>query len=163
MKEEIKYCSLDFYRESDENGIRWYADVPQHKKEENIMVSGADVFLESFFSYVMAHYKLTPEDRRIYVVCCDDNTYPDYYGDNLFILHRISHNGYGATYSVEAGYEFSAERNNEIIPNKFHLWLCNVVHTVFGDHPKTIYITTMKVHSDESREYPRLRTEIKNY
>lgn len=53
-------------------------------------------------------------------------------GDNIFKLRRLIHDTFGATYSAK--HNGSDSKKNRLF------WLCNVVHSVFGNHPKYIYI-----------------------
>ena len=114
---------IHFY---EENG-NWYADVSGHTKAENRMVAGSDKFLSSLRRY--------------------NESAGDYLGDVFlgistekqagyyFKLSRIFHDKYGATYVVSKNKDAYFDQRYPKL-----CWLCNVVHTVLGEHPKTIYI-----------------------
>ena len=115
--------TIKFYKEEE----NWYADVPNHTKEENLMVSGADDFLETLNCF-------EGKGDTIYITC---NGYKEELNPSnaLVELERVNHNQYGATYEVNAGdlYDYT-------LRDVCKLWLCNVVHDIFKDHPKYIYI-----------------------
>lgn len=104
---------LRFYKENQS----WYADVKEHPKADNLMINGADVFLESV-SNGKPEVTLTFSRKPI--------------NDYQYHLSVKSHNQWGATYSVE-GKDLSAPVDT--------LWLCNVMHTVMMEHPKNIYVS----------------------
>lgn len=97
---------------------RWYADVPNHTLEENEMVSGSDDFLNAC-------------DKGTGKVMIEMSEHPT--GRDLCHLRMINHNQFGATYSVY-GINLGVQ----------HLWICNVTHDVFGEHPKDIYIQEIR-------------------
>lgn len=109
----------------------WYADIPNHTLAENEMVMGADVALD-FISKGGDVVYLTLSD--------DDNSHP------LLILHLTLHDDEGATY-VPYGplyNEFVNQIfNGNSVSEEFPLtvWICNVTHDVFGEHPEYIYVT----------------------
>ena len=115
-------CRIRFYKEDGS----WYADVEEHTKEENLMVAGADVFLE--------HISGNKDEITLRVT---DLIHPK----PVFLFHRISHNGYGATYEIleshpeSFGLKGCVERAGT---NKLRLG--NVVHTVLGEHPEYISV-----------------------
>jgi len=111
-----------FYKEDN----RWYADVPQHTKAENLMVAGADKFLDEI-CFGNDKVQLTVSDLI--------SPKP------AFLLHRINHNGYGATYEILESHPESPALGSDVhgLKNR-KLWLCNVVHTVLGEHPRYISI-----------------------
>ena len=126
--------SIDFYKEDGQ----WYADVPQHTKEENEMVFGADKFLDAV-SLLFCNGK-----NRITIFVSDNNRAQE----SKFIgkLIRKKHDENGATYIV------TGEVVDELGVSGFELWLCNVVHTVFGEHPESIYIHDIFAEEDISHE-----------
>ncbi len=101
----------------------WYADIEGHTETENIMVGEACDILNA----------LSKE------VCTSDNpclllsVINSYEPSSYLASKRRSHNGYGATYNVINC------RNNDFK----EFWLCNVVHSVFRDHPKELSIVAI--------------------
>ena len=60
----------------------------------------------------------------------------------LIRLHRIEHAPFGATYWVSSGNAPDAPRIAfAALPVA---WLCNVTHSVFGEHPRDIYIHSIE-------------------
>ena len=116
---------IRFYKDNQ----KWYADVPQHTKAENIMVFGSDAFLECLSWYLEVKNRKRIHDITITIT---DEKPKDY----LFHLLRYAHNGYGANYSIIPSID-----GEKYKMNVDKLWLCNVMHTVFQEHPKDIYIT----------------------
>ena len=104
---------LSFYKK----GNSWYAAVDGHTEAQNRMVAGADTLLECFSS----------GSDRVRIVLSSDVDDP---GEYQFRLRRIEHDSWGATYL--------AKIPGNVLPRP--AWLCNVTHTVFGEHPKNIYI-----------------------
>ena len=105
---------LKFYKEDG----RWYADVPNHTQEENEMVFGADDFLE------MLSQRL--HKSEIYITLSDEKIQKP-----LIVLYQHQHDEFGAEYHTSSSYEQFHNHN---------VWICNVTHDVFGDHPEVIYI-----------------------
>lgn len=109
---------LRFYK--DDNG--WYADVPGRTQEENEMVAGSDKLLEMLASKLNRSevtLELVPHKHPNYLICC----------------LRQQHDEYGATYKTYSDIE---EFNN------LDIWICNVTHDVFEEHPKDICIIDIK-------------------
>lgn len=110
---------------------RWYADVKGRTLEENEMVMGADTLLGCI------------ADGRGEITLTLETEEPKCH---LLHLHMASHDGEGATY-VPTGslYNSLADKmaGGEIQPFS-EVWLCNVVHDIFGDHPKDIYVTKIE-------------------
>lgn len=103
--------TLDFYKK-DSN---WYADVPGHTEEENIMINGSDTLLERIAngrSRITIRFVTDPRFART-------------------VLIQSNHTCDGATYEV-----FS----HDFALSKMKCWICNVTHDVFGEHPKIIMI-----------------------
>jgi hypothetical protein len=96
----------------------WYADVPNRTLEENEMVEGADTLLE-FLADGHDHVTLTI------------STMPD--TSSQLHLEMIEHNSYGTTYILNSNPDDT-------------VWLCNVTHDVFDDHPKNLYIMDIKAY-----------------
>ncbi len=117
--------TLVFYREEG----AWYADVPGHTQAENRMVAGADRLIESF----------DQGGGRITVRLSADVAHPASY---LIRLHRIEHDPFGATYWVSSGNAPDAPRIAfAALPVA---WLCTVTHSVFGEHPRDIFIHSIE-------------------
>lgn len=107
---------------------RWYADVPNHTLEENEMVMGADVALD----YLS---KGKPEVR---ITMCDEHP-----GWNApLVLHLREHDDEGAYYDVSGLLlmTFLEATQQAFTGNKPEVWVCNVTHDIFGEHPQHIYI-----------------------
>lgn len=121
-----KMKAISFYKEDK----MWYADVPEHTKEENEMVYGADKFLEF----------LSGGKDRVTLEVADD-----IYPKPSFLLQQIHHDDAGSTYEI-LPYHHDAPGlgycPQEAAGQK--LWLCNVVHTVLGEHPKYISIISVR-------------------
>lgn len=97
---------------------RWYADMPNHTLEENEMVMGSEVLLEKFAN-----------GSNDVTVKVSDKPVPDY----LIRMYRTEHDSDGAWYQlVVMSYESE------------QIWICNVTHDVFGEHPEQIYIIEVK-------------------
>ena len=119
MKKEV-----GFYKDDD----KWYADVPNHTKDENEMVMGSDLALDY----------LAQGGNKIILTMSDEYT-PNY----MLHLNMVEHDDDGAYYQVCG--------NNDLLEP---IWICNVTHDVFGEHPKDIYLT--KIEKNESKIQQRL-------
>ena len=97
---------------------RWYADVPNHTLAENEMVAGSDDFLNACDSGT----------GNVIIEMADRPT-----GRDICHLRMLNHNQWGATYSVN-GVDLG-------VPT---LWICNVTHDVLGEHPRNIYIQSIR-------------------
>ena len=107
---------------------KWYADVPNHTLEENEMVMGADVALD-YLSNGKSEVKLTLSDE-----------YPGW--NAPLVLHRKDHDDEGAYYGV-SGLLFMDFLDNvaqHLYGTRPEVWICNVTHDVFGEHPERIYL-----------------------
>ena len=114
--------TISFYKE---DGI-WYADVAGHSKEENEMVAGADVFLDKI-----------SQGKNFVLLRVVDDIYPK----ARILLYRINHDNGGATYIVLDNHSEAPALGGESFKYAgMRLWLCNVVHTFFGEHPEYISI-----------------------
>ena len=114
-KTTVGQVIVRFYRENGE----WYADIPNHTKEENQMVMGSDLALD-----------FLAKDRNEIILTLSDEV-----GDGLNMLHfhRLDHDDDGAYYQVCGSYDL-------IEP----IWICNVTHDVFGEHPEDIYLRSFE-------------------
>lgn len=113
-----------FYKEDG----TWYADVKGYTKEENEMIAGADVFLD-----------IISGGKKTVGLEVSNKIYPK----AKFLLKRVNHDDYGATYQILGSHPdapaLSGTAYDLGIVNE-QLWLCNVVHTFFGEHPEYISI-----------------------
>ena len=94
---------------------RWFFILPDYNgdQEDLEMVDGADTFLDY----------LTEDGLYVTVeVSLEDNL------ENPIILELVAHDEIGGTYKVE-----------NLTGFKHDVWLCNVVHFLFGEHPDVIY------------------------
>lgn len=94
---------------------RWFVVLPDYdgEQEDLEMVDGADTLLDFLTTdgmYVIVNVSLEEE-----------NGYP-------IQLNLVDHDVLGGTYRVE-----NLEGFNQ------NVWLCNVVHFLFGEHPEMIY------------------------
>lgn len=125
---------VKFFKQDD----KWYADIPNHTLEENEMVMGADIALEY----------LAEGRTELFITLTDE--YP---GWNVPLeLKRKNHDDDGAYYTV-SGLLFmdfmitcSEKLGNMPLWGGFkpEVWICNVTHDVFGEHPEHIYITKIE-------------------
>lgn len=125
MKTNLKFFKQDG---------RWYADVPEHSLEDNEMVLGADEMCE-----LLSNGKDSVEVEMETGLVLSLNEPRQY----LLRLARLEHDDDGATYSL-GGFLFNEIMDKALNKDsKFPLtvWLCNVTHTVFGEHPEVIFIT----------------------
>ena len=98
---------------------RWYVILPEYDGDQKDleMVGGADTFLEN----------LTGNGLYVTVdVSLEDTT------KHPIKLKLVAHDVIGGTYQVENFDGFHQE-----------VWLCNVVHFIFGEHPENIYIMVL--------------------
>ena len=119
-----------FYKEDN----KWYADIPQHTKEDNEMVMGADILLD-FLAKGGDEVKLYVSDK--------EPEYPSFYYSLAPLYFKMKeHDDEGATYSI-GGYEAAnivmnmKDTFGTLEPS---VWLCNVMHSVFGEHPNEIWV-----------------------
>ena len=94
---------------------RWFVILPEYDgdQEDLEMVDGADLFLDY----------LTEDGLYVNIDVSLEDTH-----DNPIILTLIAHDEIGGTYKVE-----NLEGFNQ------NVWLCNVVHFIFGGHPENFY------------------------
>lgn len=100
---------------------RWYVVLPEYpgSQEDLEMVEGADLMLAA----------LTTDG--LYVSFDIDHENPR--AEDGFKLEMEAHDDDGAFYNVIGCDRFMGT-----------IWLCNVVHTVFGEHPETIYCSSIE-------------------
>ena len=109
--------TLRFFKQDD----KWYADVPNHTLEDNEMVYGSDIMLAIFAG--------GKENITLHL----SDTFEEGYEKPIIALHRKEHDNDGAFYNVEVLTTVFTGILSEI-------WICNVTHDVFGEHPEDIYI-----------------------
>lgn len=102
-----------------DNG-RWYVVLPEYEgdPEDLEMVEGADKMLDAL------------TEDGLYVTLMVDLEEPS--DGEYFTLEMKSHDDYGGYYNVKNCQQFSNM-----------VWLCNVVHFVFGEHPEAIYCSVV--------------------
>ncbi len=111
----------------------WYADM-EGSRAQNAMVSGADKMIEA----------LSGGGNRVEMVFSSDVGNPN---DHIIHLHRVEHDPWGATYVVRDGNAGRAPRFHGMLGMPL-AWLCNQTHRfVGGDHPKDIYVHSVKAAS----------------
>jgi hypothetical protein len=108
---------------------KWYADIPNHTLEENEMVMGTDNVLDIMSSGY----------NDVMIIVSD--TLPDYM--YLLKLSRTSHDDNGAWYNV---YGNTIDVLGEV-------WICNVTHDIFGEHPENIYVINILNEDCFNREW----------
>lgn len=103
-----------------ENG-RWYVVFPEYEgdQEDLEMVEGADKMLDALTTDGM-YVSLTISEER-----------PE--DDNYFIFEMEAHDDCGGFYNVLGCEQF-----------KGTIWLCNVVHEFYEDHPETLYVSLVE-------------------
>ena len=113
-----------FFKQDD----KWYADVPGHTLEDNEMVMGADVALE-YLANGKDEVKLTLADE-----------YPGW--NAPLVLYRGEHDDDGAYYRGDGllFMDFLENVMPEMLGQKPEIWICNVTHDVFGEHPERIFV-----------------------
>ena len=108
---------------------KWYADIPNRTLEENEMVMGADIALE----------QLSNGKDEVFLTLTDENP-----GWNApLVLTRKEHDDDGAYYRLSGVMMVNfieGMADNEYGLTKPEVWICNVTHDVFGEHPETIYL-----------------------
>lgn len=115
--------TVRFYKEDN----KWYADIPNHTMEENEMVMGSDMMLDA----------LSGGTNQIIIKLTDEE-----YENPYLHFHMKSHDDEGAYYDINGLiYEEYAPMLAELYPGFEHeIWICNVTHDVFGEHPEDIYV-----------------------
>jgi len=106
---------------------KWYADVANRTLDDNEMVMGADIALELISE---GHNEVT----------LDLSTKKE--DDPLLIFTMKSHDDDGAYYNIDGS--LYKQHIAEILPwfagYVPEIWICNVTHDVFGEHPETISV-----------------------
>ena len=107
---------------------KWYADIPNHTLEDNEMVMGADVALEF----------LAEGKDELHVTVTDEDP-----GWNAPLEFKMKeHDDEGAYYTASGLLYMDFMDNFPPVPawEKPMIWICNVTHDVFGEHPEKIYV-----------------------
>ena len=97
---------------------RWFVVLPQYDgdQEDLEMIDGADNLLDY----------LTEDGLYVSIdISLEDNV-----GDST-VLTLVAHDEIGGTYKVDNLEGFKED-----------VWLCNVVHYVFGEHPEVLFFKT---------------------
>ena len=117
---------------------KWYSDVPGRSLADNEMVMGADVMLELLSTSM---YCKNPNEVNIKLI--DEKVD----GIHLLAFKREDHDEDGAYYSVSGflyrEYVDMLTSENGLFDGT--IWICNVIHDVFGEHPE--YITILDIYS----------------
>ena len=94
---------------------RWFVVLPDYDgdQEDLEMIDGADKLLDT----------LTTDGLYVTLNVSLDNP-----NNDMYILRLVKHDETGATYEVVNHGRFRDD-----------VWLCNVVHYLFGEHPEIIY------------------------
>ena len=107
---------------------KWYADIPSHTLEENEMVLGADAIIN----------ELASSDSKLTL------TFSDSFLSDYYILHlkRVEHDDEGAWYEFDGPLYVDAMSVliNELGTAENKVWICNVTHDIFGEHPEELYL-----------------------
>ena len=112
---------------------KWYADIPNHTLEENEMVMGADVLLDF----------LSNGRNEVTVVFSNDKADQS---RSYLKLKMKSHDEEGAYYTIYgkclADFLNYAE---DVFCSMYEpeVWICNVTHDMFGEHPEFICILSV--------------------
>lgn len=94
-------------------GNKWFADISDHTEEENEMVFGSDTLLDL----------LSPQGKNIFVRVSDIE--PESYLSKFEMFDHDPENG---------GIYWNSDDHRE------QIYLCNVAHDIFCDHPAELYI-----------------------
>lgn len=112
-----------------EENNKWYVDLPTYDgdHEDLEMVFGADILLDM----------LSEGSDSVAIDVSTEQTHIE----NYVYSTLIEHDDDGGTYLIDY-YSDNDKENNMIFGNT--IWLCNVTHFVFGEHPKQIYFQLIK-------------------
>ena len=135
----------------------WYAYILEHTQEENIMVGNANDVLDKIFEsnkdkQFISFPAESGHTTKLPLCCLSVDSSPDLVDlhpksklgigsydincdEDFLILELSHHNGSGATYLIQ---NTALARKYGIA--KTEVWLCNVVHTVLGEHPKVMTV-----------------------
>ena len=108
---------------------KWYADIPNHTLEDNEMVMGSDFVLDF----------LSDNKNEIVLVLSDEDE-----KHSILTMTMKEHDSEGAYYGL-LGFlynKFLDLFSSDISKFNFidRIWICNVTHDVFGEHPENIFL-----------------------
>ena len=120
---------IRFFKENN----RWYADIPNHSLDDNEMVMGSNIMLE-----LLATSMFCTNPNEVNIELIDEKLE----GVQLLTLTRIEHDEDGVYYKVSGTLyrEYVDMLTSETDINDGTIWICNVTHDVFGEHPDIINI-----------------------
>ena len=114
---------------------KWYADVPNHTLDENEMVMGADTVLD-----LIADNK----NEVILTLSDEDNKH------SMLTMTIKEHDSEGAYYTISGFLYnkfldlFNLDSSSVSFDITNEVWVCNVTHDVFGNHPNNIYVLNVE-------------------
>ena len=114
---------------------KWYADVPNHTLDENEMVMGADTVLD-----LIADNK----DEVILTLSDEDDKH------SMLTMTIKEHDSEGAYYTISGFLYnkfldlFDLESSSVSFDITNEVWVCNVTHDIFGNHPNNIYVLNVE-------------------
>lgn len=120
--------TIRFFKEDN----KWYADILGHSLDENEMVMGSDMFLDA----------ISLGTNQVFIKVSDEE--PKHH---IAHFHMKSHDDEGAYYTITGElYNKYAEVLINLYPDfNQEIWICNVTHDIFGEHPEDIYIIGYQV------------------
>ena len=132
---------LRFYKDCDG---KWYSDIPGVPKEANEMVLGTEFVLDD-----MADGRkeliltLTTEEPKQYQLKMSIKEHDDE-GAWYNIMGPFFNQMMGKMYSQVDETKLS-EGDKDMWREAFNeVWICNMTHIVFGEHPEYIYVTKIE-------------------
>ena len=114
---------------------KWYADVPNHTLDENEMVMGADTVLD-----LIADNK----DEVILTLSDEDDKH------SMLTMTIKEHDSEGAYYTISGFLYnkfldlFDLDSSSVSFDITNEVWVCNVTHDIFGNHPNNIYVLNVE-------------------
>lgn len=114
---------LEFYKKNN----KWYANIPYIPEDLNEMVLGSDRLLEELSSgKPVVKLDITLDEPKQY----------------LIKMSISEHDNEGAWYDL-MGPKYN-QIMGEIDDMFTQIWICNVTHEVFGEHPDVMYIDSIE-------------------
>lgn len=114
---------LRFYKKEN----RWFADIPGIPEDLNEMVLNSDMLLEELsLGKTVVTLNIEVDESKQY----------------LIKMAIKEHDDEGAWYSL-MGPLYNQVMTETATPFT-EIWICNVTHAVFGEHPEAIYITSIE-------------------
>ena len=119
--------TITFFKQNN----KWYADIPNHTLEENEMVLGSDAIIN----------KLASGSNKITLTISDS-----FLSNYLLCFKRIDHDNEGAWYEFSGPLYTTAMETlvNEMGTTENKIWVCNVTHDVFEEHPELMYLINIE-------------------